>query len=149
MAGQQLCCRRWERFVRDFCVGFVVFAAGQVRRGEVFELFRDVISTGVVVSGFSWSVGELAAVNLATKVADSRPTLARFRSFLNQTWESKVIFSYNLTTVTIFKCRRLFQNLRIYWIELQEVCWFDILLLLKLLMQYNQEFSLLWFYQVV
>ena len=56
----------------------MVFAVGRVGRGEVFELFKDVVSAGVRVSGFIWSVGELAAVDLATKTAAPSPTLALF-----------------------------------------------------------------------
>ena len=41
---------------------------------QVFELFGNVVSAGVSVSGLSWSVGELAAVNLVTEVIPPRPT---------------------------------------------------------------------------
>ena len=52
-------CRRCsERLVSSFCVGFVVFAVARVWRGEVVELFGDVVSAGVRVSGLNWSVGE-------------------------------------------------------------------------------------------
>ena len=75
-----------------------MFAVGRVWRGEVFEFLGDVVSIGVRVSGFIWSVRELAAVNLASKVAAPRPTLALFWNFLHRRWESKVIFSYILIT---------------------------------------------------
>ena len=75
-----------------------MFAVARVWRGEVVELFGDVVSAGVSVSGLSWSVGESAIVNLASKVVASRPTLALFWSLLHQRWESTVIFSYILTT---------------------------------------------------
>ena len=68
------------------------FAVGQVWRGEALELFGDVVSVSVRVSEFSWSVGEMAAVKLATKVAAPRPTLALFWNFLHRRWKSKVIF---------------------------------------------------------
>ena len=38
-----------ERIVRNFCVGFVVFAVGRVWRGEAVELFGDVVSACVSV----------------------------------------------------------------------------------------------------
>ena len=64
----QLPCRHCsERLVSNFCVGFVVFAVARVWPVEVVGLFGDVVSDGVKVSGLSWSVGESAIVNLASK----------------------------------------------------------------------------------
>ena len=51
---------------------------GRVWRGEVVELFEDVVSAGVRVSGLSWLVDKSAIVNLASKLVASRPTLAVF-----------------------------------------------------------------------
>ena len=47
-----------DRLVSNFCVGSVVFAVDRVWYGEVFELFGDVVSAGVRVSGLSCRGGQ-------------------------------------------------------------------------------------------
>ena len=42
----------------------MVFAVGRMWCGKVVKLFGDIVSAGVRVSGLSWSVDELADVNL-------------------------------------------------------------------------------------
>ena len=65
----------------------------------VEKLFGDIVSAGVRMSGLSWSLEELASVNLVSKMVAPKPTLPLFWNFLHQCWESKIIFSYILTTL--------------------------------------------------
>ena len=68
------------------------FAVAHVWHGEVVELFGDVVSAGVRVSGLSWLVGELATVNLAFKVVASRSTLALFWNLLIKGGSQRLFF---------------------------------------------------------
>ena len=54
------------------------------RSFRVLNFLWDVVSAGVRVSWFSWSVGVFVAVNLATKVAAPRPSLTFFWNFLHK-----------------------------------------------------------------